>query len=618
MKDRSIAVLVALLSLTAAPLTVAQADHSSTGDPGTARLFATAKLWVTVKYFHPYLAYQDIDWDKALVDALPKIRAAKSADEYAVASQQMLDALHDPETHMVGAASQTAAAGPAKPDTRKPNQGAEISGQRTWVHYGLAPEAGVGFSGYYSAFYTKPGRRPASFEGTASAVETIPVPLSEGQTAVVRLSESVYADGMSPESGARLPAFPTGVAERAYAEMSYPAVEYRLLAAFKIWGVFKYFFAYRDLLDEDWDQVLLDYLPKFIGAKDALEYNLAVAEMVTRVHDSHARVGSKELAAYFGEAPVPIQLRLIDKKPVVTRIYDDAAKSAGIKVGDIVHSVDGEDIAQRVNREAKYLSASTNQWLGYAAAQRLLNGPDGSTAKLVVSDGAGQKEVELERHVAYAEKMRQGQRSGEVVKLLDGNIGYADLDRLTPDQVDAMFDKFRHTKAIIFDMRGYPKGTAWVIAPRLTDKQDVEAAIFTGPITMTPDLPSGDTMNTSSSYFFVQTIPRSDKWKYKGTTVMLIDERTISQAEHTGLFLQAANKTKFIGSPTAGANGDVSNFVVPGGITIGFSGHDVRMASGGQLQRNGLQPDVFVVPTLTGIRHGRDEVLEKAIEYLSQ
>jgi C-terminal processing protease CtpA/Prc len=606
-----------LRCLRAVLLLVALAAGSATAqpnDPGTARLAATAKLWITVKYFHPYLAYQDIDWDKALVDALPKIRAAKSADEYAVATQQMLDALHDPETHMLGAAA------PASVSQGKKPAAGNLSGvgQRSWVHYGLAPESGAGYSGYYSAFYTKPERRSTPGESPVTGVELIPVPLSEGQQAIVRLSESVYADGMSPESAARLPAFPTRVAERPYPEGSYPSVEYRLLAAFKIWGVFKYFFAYRDLLDEDWDQVFLDYLPKFIAAKDALEYNLTVAEMVTHVHDSHAGVRSKVLEEYFGVAPVPLQLRLIDKKPVITRIYDDAATSAGIKVGDIVHSVDGEDIAQRVNREAKYLAASTNQWLGYVAAARLLNGPDGSTAKLVISDGAEKKEVEVQRHVAYAAKMREGQRSGEVVKLLDGNIGYADLDRLTPDQVDGMFEKFRDTKAIIFDMRGYPKGTAWAIAPRLTDKKDVEAAIFTGPLTMTPDLPNGDAMNSSSTYFFMQTIPRSDQWKYKGKTVMLIDERTISQAEHTGLFLQAANKTEFIGSPTAGANGDVTNFVVPGGITIGFSGHDVRMASGGQLQRNGLQPDVLVVPTINGIRRGRDEVLEKAVEYLSQ
>ena len=98
---------------------------------------------------------------------------------------------------------------------------------------------------------------------------------------------------------------------------------------------------------------------------------------------------------------------------------------------------------------------------------------------------------------------------------------------------------------------------------------------------------------------------------------MLIDESTIGPAEHTGLFFEAANKTKFIGSPSAGANGEVSSFVIPGGITIWFSGQDVRHANGGQLQRLGLQPEVTVASTVEGIRAGRDEILEAAIQYLS-
>jgi C-terminal processing protease CtpA/Prc len=99
---------------------------------------------------------------------------------------------------------------------------------------------------------------------------------------------------------------------------------------------------------------------------------------------------------------------------------------------------------------------------------------------------------------------------------------------------------------------------------------------------------------------------------------MLIDERAISQAEHTGLFLESANGTKFVGSPTNGANGDVTNFSVPGGIFISFTGQAVRHLDGRQLQRVGLQPDIPVTPTIKGIQAGRDEVLEKAIEYLSK
>jgi hypothetical protein len=65
---------------------------------------------------------------------------------------------------------------------------------------------------------------------------------------------------------------------------------------------------------------------------------------------------------------------------------------------------------------------------------------------------------------------------------------------------------------------------------------------------------------------FLQRLPRTDKFRYHGKTVLLIDERTMSQAEHTGLFFEAANGTQFIGSPTAGANGDVTNPSGPEGF----------------------------------------------------
>ena len=72
------------------------------------------------------------------------------------------------------------------------------------------------------------------------------------------------------------------------------------------------------------------------------------------------------------------------------------------------------------------------------------------------------------------------------------------------------------------------------------------AARFSRPNATTPDT------TERTEYSFTQTLPHTDQWRYLRPTVMLIDERTLSQAEHTGLFLEAANRTKFIGSPTAG------------------------------------------------------------------
>ena len=87
---------ISTLSVLVSSLAFAQ----QTPSPETQHLIDTGKLWVTVKYFHPYLAYRkDIDWDSALIDTLPKIRVAASAEDYATALNAMLVTLHDPLTH---------------------------------------------------------------------------------------------------------------------------------------------------------------------------------------------------------------------------------------------------------------------------------------------------------------------------------------------------------------------------------------------------------------------------------------------------------------------------------------------------------------------------------------
>src|ERR1700761_1138862 len=92
------------------------------------RLMATAKLWAAVNYFHPKLASNRVDWDAALVKALPAIRSAGTAPAYATALGSLLDQLGDPSSYISdGSGSPHAAAamqsGPAV----------------TWVHHGVHP-----------------------------------------------------------------------------------------------------------------------------------------------------------------------------------------------------------------------------------------------------------------------------------------------------------------------------------------------------------------------------------------------------------------------------------------------------------------------------------------------
>jgi C-terminal processing protease CtpA/Prc len=55
---------------------------------------------------------------------------------------------------------------------------------------------------------------------------------------------------------------------------------------------------------------------------------------------------------------------------------------------------------------------------------------------------------------------------------------------------------------------------------------------------------------------------------------------------------------------------------LPGGVQVNFAADEMRHADGRPLQDVGILPQVWVAPTISGIREGRDEVLEKAIEFL--
>ncbi|ODS73989.1 MAG: hypothetical protein ABS46_19785 [Cytophagaceae bacterium SCN 52-12] len=79
---------------------------------------------------------------------------------------------------------------------------------------------------------------------------------------------------------------------------------------------------------------------------------------------------------------------------------------------------------------------------------------------------------------------------------------------------------------------------------------------------------------------------------------------------------RAGDNTTIIGSTTAGAHGNVSAIMLPGGLKTMVSGIGVYYPNGTETQRVGIVPDIEVKPTIEGIRKGRDELLEKAVEII--
>jgi len=399
--------------------------------------------------------------------------------------------------------------------------------------------------------------------------------------------------------------------ERDYSETPYPDLPHRLLALFRLYNAIEYFFPYKDLMDQPWRDTLVEFIPRMRDARDATDYALAVAELATRIQDSHVTLASPVLDAYFGTHRPPLRVELVEGQTVVTEVAPELAQS-GLRVGDIVVLVDGEEAAARRARLARYLAASTPGRLENKIDLQLLLGPESRPAALEVRGEAGAVRSCSAPRTLEGLAPRARPRTGPVYSVLPQGYGYVDLQRLEAEGVDGAFEAIRRTPAAILDMRGYPATGARAFIPRLA-RPNTQPSVIGG--TPRYEGSSGSFSLDEGLWTSLESPPRE---RYAGRVVVLADGSSQSAAEHVCALIKSVAAVTFIGSRTSGANGGVTRTILPGGIVVNFTGQSVRNADGSQLQRVGIVPDVEAHPTLRGIRDGRDDVLERAIDFLTR
>lgn len=400
-----------------------------------------------------------------------------------------------------------------------------------------------------------------------------------------------------------------------YADATFPSEGMRMLAIAKIYNVIRYFSPYTALMHDDWDAAALQAIKDERAATDARSYVLGLMRFYSHLHDSHGALSGKIVQTEFG-AGVPFSARYLHDRVVVDRLFAPPGSMQGLRVGDVVDAVDGVPVRQAMNTVEQFVASSTPQAADYAALRSsrqpsIFSGRRTTPVKIAFHHGTAQEQAATFYRDTFTVKP---DRTGPKYFVLPGNVGYVDFDRIDPSEVGAMFDALKRTRAIVFDNRGYPQGAAWAAAPRLTAAAQTRAALFDTPLVTGPiDDTQGDAQMLPVFREFYQLLPVSQDWKYLKPTVMLVDERSISQAEHSALFFREANHTAFVGMPTQGANGDVTGMTVPGGVTLYFSGEGVRHVSGDRLQRLGIVPDVRAEPTASDIARNNDVVLQAGL-----
>lgn len=81
--------------------------------------------------------------------------------------------------------------------------------------------------------------------------------------------------------------------------------------------------------------------------------------------------------------------------------------------------------------------------------------------------------------------------------------------------------------------------------------------------------------------------------------------------------MQTYGKVTVIGSPTAGADGNVTRTTLPGGYKLNFSGLGIYYPDNQETQRVGIPIDIRVDYTIKDVIAKSDPVLKRAVEIIN-
>ena len=396
--------------------------------------------------------------------------------------------------------------------------------------------------------------------------------------------------------------------EKYYETMNYKDVKYRLLGLFRLWNAMEYYFPYMNILDDDWDEMLLVFIPEMLEGENKHSYELTLAALSAKLHDAHVGItGGDYLLTEFGRYVLPIKLTKAEGKLVVLEVGDAASP---LMPGDVLVKLDGININDVIAQKMRYLSVTEKEKLLYTVGYALLLSQNEKRNITVIRDN---EELTLTVQCYNLSSDIRGIRYKQKVshERLENNIGLINPSKLEKGEIHEIMQEFADTDGLIVDLRQYPSDYIVKDLANYFLNKSKPAILFSNPSRAFPGMFVKDTVvvlggqkGVSNSYF------------YENSVVILMDEMSMSQAEYTTMAVRNGPNVTVMGENSIGSDGEVTFLPLPGGLKLHFTGLGVYTPEGGQTQRIGLSPDIYIERTIAGVREGRDEYIEAAVQYI--
>jgi C-terminal processing protease CtpA/Prc len=554
------------------------------------------RLFGFVRFFNPVAGSEELNWSALAVDGARAAEPATDADDLAQRLESWIRQVaptvrvRAAEVHAIASAIAQGDAELIDPSLQRPD-GAEPATIVSWLHHGINLT-----------------ERPNVYRSTrerleiAANAEAMPA-MNPAQPMVLDLGGGLCA--VVPrcvyETDDAVGALPFADVDNSKFAVDDRAVRFANIAI--AWTVIQHFYPYFDVVGTDWDAALASSLRAAAPKATATEFHHVLRRMIAQLQDGHGGVYYQNHGDFFMPA---IVIDEVEGQWIVTHAPADAATP--LKAGDEIISVDGEPIADVVARHQAMICSATPGWTRWRLAQEILTGPKDSELTLAVDNPAdGARTVTL-RRTDYAQQVSEPRP--ETVAELEPGIWYFDTSRATNDDFHASVDAMAQAKGVIFDMRGYPSNLSPIVISHLTDKPVTCAQWHVPKVTR----PNREGMEFQFSNWPVQPMPP----RITGKVVFITDGRAISYAETYMGIIEHARLGEIVGEPTAGTNGNVTTVALLGGYFVPFTGMKVLKHDGSPHHGVGIIPTVPCSRTIDGVRAGKDELLERAIEVVKQ
>lgn len=388
-----------------------------------------------------------------------------------------------------------------------------------------------------------------------------------------------------------------------------------LLSLYRYWNVIEYFYPHKKTNNLNWDDVLMEFIPKIIDASGKNDIYNVLIELVGKINDCH----SGYVTSNYKYDLYPINLKYIEGKTIVYDILDTLSKSVNLNKGDIIKSINNVNI-DTIRIQKRYLCGCPDDYIANNRINyMLLNEPDKDTLSLEVEkiDGSLKKIILIKKKNLlalseytnrYFDNKKKGNSNITVVNY-PNDITYINIENINSYNIKKIFENAIKSRGIILDFRCYPKVWPSEITSFFSNKK-LPINIF---YTINYDYPG------AFDYAFKKSPKRLFNFDqtFNGKLVILANDETQSAAEWDIMWLQALYNPIIVGSKTAGANGGIVPILIQKNFYSFFTGTVVLYPDGRPIQRTGIIPDIEIKPTIEGIRNNKDEILLKAIEILN-